>query len=829
MHRFQRLVLARALILVALSLIWLPAMVRPSPVSAASDTITVVSNGTSACAAGEAITLRCAMTTANAEPASDSVTIDFAIPGCASATPCVIQTTPMPYPPFGNMYALPPITHNNLTIDGYSQSGSMLNTGGAKQPDNAVLLIQLNGPSPSGYYLAAFDTGANNTTIKGLSLTNFGGQGEIQFESGTTGGTVQGDWIGLAPNGQPGSTNFQFAGVLILSGAGGLIGGPNPADRNVISGHSGHNVAPGQVSAGVLLEGGSTQVENNFIGLAPDGTTQLGNGNGILALNATGLTIGPGNVLSGNQDPYSANGGFGYSGYGIGMCGTTNSAIQGNYIGPDRTGEVIVGSQRDAMNVTSSCGNGTPPLTSDITVGGNVAGQGNVIAGAAGAGITYHATTCSTSPCNPVTIASNLIGVDANNAKPLANGTGIVADARSAGSGPAVGTTLIATGNIISGNTNDGLSLSDMAATLQRNYIGSNAAHTGGLGNGSDGIRLGIGQSTDPILIGGPTAADGNVIDNNTVFGVDLQAGPGAHNTISLTVQHNDISNNSTGSGIVISGGVTGQISDNTINGNSTKGNVTTGTAAGPGIDVGYHYDNSDTVHVGMSRNVIVGNGQLGIDLAPQGPTCAPPSGATGGPNDYIPCPVIDSMGSANLDHGSTCSGCTVEVFRAQPGPNDQNYGQAAAYLGTATTSGNRWQLSATSCTGGTCTYPGGGTLTTGQIVTATATRPVSGNSAGQLETSEFSLDMMVSGVTVARLTSSRVEHRGNRLLLRWRLTGLTNVVGFVLTARSHRLNARPLMPHRSSLYRYQTRWQPGPYQLHVLLSGGGEDVLHLR
>lgn len=766
------------------------------------------------------------MTTANAEPAGDGVTIDFAIPGCSSAAPCVIQTTPMPYPPFGNTYALAPITHDNLTIDGYSQSGATPNTGERNQPDNAVLLIHLVGPS--GYYYPAFDTQANNTTIKGLSLTNFGGQGEIQFESGTTGGTVQGDWIGLGPNGAPGSPTYQIAGVIMLSGAGGLIGGANPADRNVISGHSSESVQPGEVSAGVLLKGGSTPVENNFIGLAPDGTTQLGNGNGILAVNATGLTIGPANVVSGSQDPSSTLPGNG-SGYGIGMCGTTNSAIQGNYIGPDRTGEVIVGSQSDAVNLTSSCGNGTPPLTSNITVGGNVAGQGNVIAGAAGAGIAYHATTCSTSPCNPVTIASNLIGVDANNAKPLANGTGIVADARSAGSGPSVGTTLMVTGNIISGNTNDGLSLSDMAATLQRNYIGSNAAHTGGLGNGSDGVLLGTGQSVDPILIGGPTAADGNVIDNNTVFGVDLQAGPGAHNTISLTVQHNDISNNSTGSGIVISGGVTGQISDNTIDGNATNGNVTTGTATGPGIDVGYHYDNGDTVHVGMSRNVIVGNGQLGIDLAPQGPTCAPPSGATGGPNDYIPCPVIDSMGSANLVHGSTCSGCTVEVFRAQPGPNDQNYGQAAAYLGTATTSGTRWQLSTTSCTGGTCTYPGGGTLTPGQRVTATGTRPVPSGPPGQLETSEFSLDMMVSGVTAARLTSSRVEHRGNRLLVHWRLASPTGVVGFVLTAHGHRLNARPLAPHRSSPYHYQTHWQPGPYQLHVLLSGGGEDVLHLR
>ena len=96
-----------------------------------------------------------------------------------------------------------------------------------------------------------------------------------------------------------------------------------------------------------------------------------------------------------------------------------------------------------------------------------------------------------------------------------------------------------------------------------------------------------------------------------------------------------------------------------------------------------------------ITRNLIYGNGGLGIDLAPFTTINCPSSSS--GANNGILCPVLMASTSTRLVSGTTCSNCTVEVYIATaPNTGDSGYGQASAYLGTATASlSGAWSLAA--------------------------------------------------------------------------------------------------------------------------------------
>src|SRR5262249_28502580 len=130
------------------------------------------------------------------------------------------------------------------------------------------------------------------------------------------------------------------------------------------------NVISGSSSHGVLIDDGASAnvVTGNFIGVNPNGTAPLPNsvGVGIDGDGNTvgGTTIGAGNVISGNA-----------TGVLIDRHGTGNS-IQGNLVGTNLTGTAKLPN-----------GDGIKIAGSENTIGGTVAGAGNVISGNAGAGI----------------------------------------------------------------------------------------------------------------------------------------------------------------------------------------------------------------------------------------------------------------------------------------------------------------------------------------------------------------------------------------------------------------------------------------------------------
>src|SRR5215831_13008205 len=122
-------------------------------------------------------------------------------------------------------------------------------------------------------------------------------------------------------------------------------------------------------------------------------------------------------------------------------------------------------------------------------------------------------------------IQGNFIGTNASGTAAVPNHDGIrfnVASNTIGGSSPAAR-------NVISGNTANGVLLASGAAiTVQGNYIGTNAAGTGGVPNGANGIFMDFSNNS---TIGGTATGAGNLIAFNGGSGVFV----GANSTVFST------------------------------------------------------------------------------------------------------------------------------------------------------------------------------------------------------------------------------------------------------------------------------------------------------
>jgi titin len=143
---------------------------------------------------------------------------------------------------------------------------------------------------------------------------------------------IAGNYIGTDITGMMAIPNG-FAGVALEMGAtNNTVGGPTPAERNIISGNS---------QFGVLLSDFRTMhntVIGNYIGTNATGTAALPNGDGILVwipgFNRIGGTRpGEGNLISGNQS----------NGVSVGGVTTRDVVIIGNAIGTDVNGNQTLG------------------------------------------------------------------------------------------------------------------------------------------------------------------------------------------------------------------------------------------------------------------------------------------------------------------------------------------------------------------------------------------------------------------------------------------------------------------------------------------------------
>jgi photosystem II stability/assembly factor-like uncharacterized protein len=480
--------------------------------------------------------LRQAMLDANAAPGADF--IDFNLPGAGVHT-------------INLGLQLPEIT-DSVTIDATTQPGY------AGAP-----LVEING----GRLESGFVVKAGASTLRGLVINRFNTTA-IRLEGGG-GNIVQGCHIGTDATGtldfRVGGGAVGGTGITIFNSSGNLIGGTTAAARNVISANN----------YGVTVNGAASvnnRIEGNYIGTDKTGVKSLSNGTTGVELAASDNTVGPGNVISGNgnynvqvrgannvirgnligTNAAGAKSVEGYNGFGVNVSGANNTVggttvaarnvisgngvgislssdtkVQGNYVGTDATGAFAVpnntGIEVNAVSNTST------------VIGGTGAGARNVISGNQGYGINLRLSNGGGA------VRGNYIGTDASGSYAVGNGVGVAVGS----SGATIGGVEAGARNVISGNI-QGIDIgSSTTATIRDtvivgNYIGSNAGGDGPVPNVIAGVN--IGGSTQGARVGGTEAGNSNLIAFNIGDGVALS--PGTSFDSRVTVRGNFIFSN---------------------------------------------------------------------------------------------------------------------------------------------------------------------------------------------------------------------------------------------------------------------------------------------
>jgi hypothetical protein len=232
--------------------------------------------------------LRQAITDANADANAD--TIVFAIPGSGVHT-----ITPL---------SLLPIIATPMTIDGYTQPGSVANTN-ATGALNTVLQIEIDGTTAPNRCITI---GTDDAVVRGLIINRCAEAVElfIPFGSSATGMVIAGNFLGTDAAGLAALGNATGIAIGFTQGGtvGVTIGGPNPEDRNLISGNSSFGI----IETSNFNGGSNSVIQGNIIGLDRNAAAAVPNQWGILIGGGGpgtsmigGLTPEAGNIISGNS------------------------------------------------------------------------------------------------------------------------------------------------------------------------------------------------------------------------------------------------------------------------------------------------------------------------------------------------------------------------------------------------------------------------------------------------------------------------------------------------------------------------------------------------
>jgi titin len=474
--------------------------------------------------------------------------------------------------------------------------------------------------------------------------------------AGTSDNRVWGNYIGTNEGGSAAIANLG-EGVEISGGSSGnSVGGGSASQRNVISGNA--------VGVGISASAGNF-VRMNYIGLNASGTTAIANtGSGVvLSGGASNNEIGgasAGNVIAGN----------GAMGVGIGGFSSGN-VVAGNTIGLDAGGSTARPNGIHGVSI----GEGS----SDNVVGGDAAAERNVISANAFNGVSIDGVGTTGN-----VVSGNYIGTNSTGTADLGNGEDGV-DIFSGATLNIVGGDTPGERNVVSGN-GWGVTISAaMSNTVSGNYIGTNAAGTGALGNTNSGVLMFVGANENTL---GGDGGERNVISGNGGHGVTIDFGSSLN-----TVRGNLIGTNAAGTAALGNGG-SGVFMDNGASNNRIGDDADSGNVIANNANAGVLVDDATSDSNPIRINSIHSNGGPGIALI-------------GGGNDALPAPAVADS-SATSASGTGCPSCTIDV-----------YGDAADegrhYLGMVTAS-----------LGGSWTYSG---PITGPNLTATATDGVGNTS----------------------------------------------------------------------------------------------------
>ena len=182
-----------------------------------------------------------------------------------------------------------PVTLNGLKTGACGQSGPAVGIdGGNLAPGSGPGLLVTGG----------------NTTIRGLSITGFQGNG-IELRGGG-GNRIECTYVGVALDGVTAKGNA-LNGIQIVDSAGNVVGGPSAIDPER------HLRQHGRRTENRRGAATNNVVEGNYVGTDAAGTADLGNAaSGIYIRRAPGNSV-VGNVVSGNN-------GFA----GIAICGNAD-------------------------------------------------------------------------------------------------------------------------------------------------------------------------------------------------------------------------------------------------------------------------------------------------------------------------------------------------------------------------------------------------------------------------------------------------------------------------------------------------------------------------
>jgi hypothetical protein len=216
-------------------------------------------------------------------------------------------------------------------------------------------------------------------------------------DSGTTNNVVKGNYIG---------TNVSGTAAIANAGSGvslgtqyNVVGGNTVGERNLISGNDNCGVGIYQSLAM------SNTVIGNYIGTDASGTAALGNGyQGVWVSYGAKYNVIGGDTAS-ERNLISGNGSDGVL---IRYSGTMHNTVIGNYIGTDANGAVAVPNGSTGVAIRDSAGYNV--------IGGDTAGEGNLISGNGSSGVNIRENGTMDN-----TIIGNYIGTDAVGTSGLGN------------------------------------------------------------------------------------------------------------------------------------------------------------------------------------------------------------------------------------------------------------------------------------------------------------------------------------------------------------------------------------------------------------------------
>ncbi len=503
---------------------------------------------------------------------------------------------------------------------------------GSTEPTNSnpngpsILLNGALAPPPS-VFPDGLRLGGSNCAVRSLIINGFAGSGVIIDGAGAMKNAVTGCYLGLDTTGTSAVTNG-YAPLTIDNGASSnTIGGLTASARNIIS---------GSYYQGVVIRDGGTKsnvLEGNYIGLNATGTAAVSNAwSGVAIFNGAQSNV-IGGTLSAMRNIISGNGDQGVV---ISDPGTMGNVVEGNYIGLSPAGTAAISNGWAGVSIFNQA--------TFNTIGGTASATRNIISGNGLQGVTL-----SDPGTQSNSVQGNYIGLNPAGTGAIPNGWAGV-DIFGGARFNVIGGTGAGAGNVISGNTLQGVSISQTNTTgntVAGNFIGVNPAGTAAVANGWSGVQVFFGAQSN--VIGGTVVGAGNLISGNGNAGVTIDD-PGTGYNV---VEGNYIGLNLAGTaaigngwaGVYLFGGTIGNRIGgvgvgNVISGNGNQGVVITdsgtvgtvvagniiglnalGTAAVPNTWEGVALYNQAQFNViggttPGTRNTISGNGNQGVALA---------------------------------------------------------------------------------------------------------------------------------------------------------------------------------------------------------------------